>query len=96
MQDGCIAQATVERDCSSPDKVSSTQSQSLTQLMHLLGNQLLYSLIIDPCLAGGQLIYMLREGMLEVADTLPDSGRGEYFRTSEYFGTSLLVSFRAA
>ena len=34
--------------------------------------------------------------MLEVADTLPDSGRGEYFRTSEYVGTSLLVSFRAA
>ena len=64
--------------------------------MHLLGNQLLYSLIIDPCLAGEQLIYILREGMLEVADTLPDSGRGEYFRTSEYFGTSLLASFRAA
>ena len=52
--------------------------------------------MIDPCLAGEQLIYMLREGMLEVADTLPDSGRGEYFRTSEYFGTSQLVSFRAA
>ena len=64
--------------------------------MHLLGNQLLYSLIIDPCLAGEQLIYILREGMLEVADTLPDSGRGEYFRTSEYFETLLLVSFSAA
>ena len=38
--------------------------------MHLLGNQLLYSLMIDTCRAGKQLIYMLREGMLEVADTL--------------------------
>ena len=42
---GCqVAQATVERDCSSLDKVSSTQSQSFTRLRHLLGNQLLYSL----------------------------------------------------